>query len=174
MWLVYFYGVFGGLMLIGHAAPFVKVQGGGTKLAATAVMFVAAGNLVGSIGGGLWAQRTLARFALALPIIIAIIAIVTLVTATSAGVTLTALTAVGVAYGCLIAVIPVIVLNSVGVDGFGYSFGRIFSAWGFAGLVAPSLAGFLFDYTGNYYVALYVALAAATVALGLIATLRSS
>lgn len=165
MWAVYFCGVLGGLMLIGHAAPLVEGQAGGTALAAAAVMLVAAGNIGGSIGGGLWAQHSSARAALLLPIAIAIIALTTMMATTHATLTLTALTLIGLAYGGLIAVIPVIVLTSAGADGFGYAFGRIFSAWGLAGLMGPPLAGWMFDLSESYANALMLAVVLALIAL---------
>ena len=84
---------------------------------------------------------------------------------THATLTLTALTLIGLAYGGLIAVIPVIVLTSAGADGFGYAFGRIFSAWGLAGLMGPPLAGWMFDLSESYANALMLAVALALIAL---------
>ena len=39
----------------------------------------------------------------------------------------------------------------------GRVYGRLFSAWGAAGLTAPLIAGALFDWTGSYTLALAVA-----------------
>ena len=48
---------------------------------------------------------------------------------------------------------------------FARAFGRVFTAWGVAGLVAPSLAGLLYDWSGNYRAAIFMALGAALAGL---------
>jgi OFA family oxalate/formate antiporter-like MFS transporter len=164
-WALYFCGVFGGLMTIAHAAPLLQSKFPGTTLSSLAVMLVALGNIAGSIGGGLWAQYASPRHALALPVMIGIVAMALLLLAHNQPLALAALAAVGIAYGGLIAAIPVVILTCVGPQGFAYAFGRIFSAWGLAGLVGPPLAGLLFDYSGTYNSALLAALSMSLAAL---------
>jgi len=164
-WGLYFCGVFGGLMIIAHAAPLLESKFPGTTLSSLAVMLVALGNIAGSIGGGLWAQYASPRHALALPVMIGAFAIALLLMAHNQPLALAALAAVGIAYGGLIAAIPVVILSCAGPQGFAYAFGRIFSAWGLAGLVGPPLAGLLFDYSGTYNSALLVALSMSFAAL---------
>ncbi|MBL8906645.1 MAG: hypothetical protein JNM20_08215 [Rhizobiales bacterium] len=158
MWAVYFCGVFGGLMLLAHAAPLLEWQFAGTSLTSLAVMLVALGNIAGSVGGGYWGQISSPRHALALPIVIGIFATVLLLVSNDRVLSLAALAAAGLSYGALIAAIPVVVVTSVGASGFAHAFGRIFSAWGLAGLAGPPLAGVLFDYSAAYDSALLVAL----------------
>ena len=47
-------------------------------------------------------------------------------------------------------------------------YGRVFTAWGAAGLLGPWLAGVLFDLSGDYRIALLVA---AAIGLGSVAAL---
>ena len=49
---------------------------------------------------------------------------------------------------------PVFVSRLYGADRFTAVYGRIFTAWGLAGIFAPWLAGKLFDTTGGYTAAL--------------------
>jgi OFA family oxalate/formate antiporter-like MFS transporter len=44
-------------------------------------------------------------------------------------------------------------------------YGRVFTAWGIAGLLAPVFAGFLYEQTGNYQTALIVAGCAGLISL---------
>ncbi|MDE0787334.1 MAG: hypothetical protein OSB06_01525, partial [SAR324 cluster bacterium] len=44
-------------------------------------------------------------------------------------------------------------------------YGRVFTAWGLAGLVGPWLAGLLYDVTGDYTLALLVAAASSTLSV---------
>lgn len=165
MWLVYFFGVAGGLMIIGHTAPLVESRYPGTALGSFAVILVAIGNIAGSIGGGAWAQRSSQQWALALPVIVSAVALAVLFSANGVVITLAALCAIGLAYGGLIAAIPVVVFDRVGPRGFVRAFGRIFSAWGVAGLTGPSIAGLLFDHTGSYNSALLFAGGVALISL---------
>jgi len=167
MWTLYFLASLGGLMTIGHAAPLLESDYPGTTQASFAVLLVALGNIAGSIGGGLWAQHSPRRYALALPILVSSIAIAVLMVARDEAVALSALCAVGLGYGGLIAAVPVVVLGIVGASGFAAAFGRIFSAWGAAGLTGPTIAGLLFDRLGTYAMPLAFALIAALAALGL-------
>jgi MFS family permease len=63
---------------------------------------------------------------------------------------LAALCAVGVGYGCLAGCLPAIVARSYGPAALTRLYGRLFTAWGLAGLAAPYLAGLLFDRHGDY------------------------
>jgi MFS family permease len=66
---------------------------------------------------------------------------------------------VGFAYGGIIATYPAaIAILFPGEDG-PLASGRIFTAWGTAGLLAPWLAGQIYDWTGNYTSALWAAAA---------------
>ncbi len=76
----------------------------------------------------------------------------------------------GFCYGSIIAIYPVAISDEFGDSG-PKAYGRVFTAWGFSGLVAPWSAGLIFDVYGDYRVALIVAgmlalLSAVTVHLG--------
>ena len=53
----------------------------------------------------------------------------------------------------------------------GFVYGRLFSARGVAGLTAPLIAGYLFDVTGTYTLALAVAAGAAVLGLVFLRTI---
>jgi OFA family oxalate/formate antiporter-like MFS transporter len=156
LWLVYFLGASGGLMVIAHAA-------GIAAAATSATAIVAVGNVAGSLIGGLAGERLGARAALALPLGLTAVALGLLLAVPAAGLALIGLC--GLAYGWLIAAIPVVIRQSLGPAAFAAAFGRVFTAWGVAGLVAPSLAGLLYDWSGNYRAAIFMALGAALAGL---------
>lgn len=164
LWLVYFLGAFGGLMAIAHAMAILTARGAGAELAALAPALNAAGNVLGSILGGLHADRVAAGRALGLPLLLTAASLAALLALPSGGAALILLTLCGCGYGALIAAVPVVIRKSHG-DGFAAAFGRVFSAWGLAGLCGPLAAGALFDWRGNYDLAIAVALVCALAAL---------
>ena len=169
LWLVYFSAAAGGLMVIAHATEIAAALGLGRDLALMAPVAVAAGNIAGSLAGGIWAERLRPWPAIGAAQAIALLATALLflpVPAVLAGLLLW-----GIAYGALIAVVPVVIRRRGGDRGFALNFSRVFTAWGAAGLAAPSATGFLFDAVGNYDLALAAAGIAALAAALLAARL---
>jgi MFS transporter, OFA family, oxalate/formate antiporter len=83
------------------------------------------------------------------------------------------LAVVGVCYGCLPSLYPVLVARTYGAARAPEVYGRLFTAWGAAGVAAPLLAGLLFDWRRDYSGALVVAaLVAAVAALASLALAR--
>jgi len=69
-----------------------------------------------------------------------------------------ALTIIGFCYGAIIALFPVWVFDLYGKELSTRIYGQVFTAWGFAGLLAPTLSGVLFDVSGTYLTAVWVAI----------------
>jgi MFS transporter, OFA family, oxalate/formate antiporter len=171
MWAVYLFGVSGGLMTLGHAAPLMTTRFPGSALAPLAVMLVAGGNILGSVGGGLWAQKSPAKRALAAPVGLCAVSLAALLFSSDPRTALLAIFAIGAAYGGLIAAVPIVIVRVLGSHGFAKAFGVIFSAWGLAGLLGPSIAGLVFDHNGSYNFALLLALFSSLIGLALTKTL---
>ena len=68
-----------------------------------------------------------------------------------------ALCLLGFTYGAIIAVYPAAVSHYLGAQEAPRAYGRVFTAWGLAGLGAPWLAGWIFDSYGAYGPALTIA-----------------
>lgn len=83
-----------------------------------------------------------------------------------------AIVVVGGSYGALIAVYPVAVSDRFGPRASARIYGRVFTAWGLAGLVGPWGAGALFDMFGNYSLATALASAISPVSLAYISSLH--
>ena len=97
----------------------------------------------------------LGRFLILLPFLSGLALLVLVLTSGKAFVILT-LAIVGFSYGAIIAVYPVVISNEFGDQGV-KAYGQIFIAWGFSGLVAPWLAGAMYDWQGTYQIAMLVA-----------------
>jgi MFS family permease len=68
-------------------------------------------------------------------------------------------------YGAQASVIPSTVADFWGSRYAGTNYGALFTAWGFAGILGPTIGGVLFDRFKNYGAAFYTAAALALVAL---------
>lgn len=169
LWLVYFLGACGGLMVTAHAMGILADTGAPAAFARYAVPLNALGNILGSALGGILADRVRPARALGAPLLVSIAAMAALMATHSGALTLATLTSCGLAYGALIAAIPVVVRRAYGPRRFGGAFGLVFTAWGAAGLASPYLAGVLYDLRGNYSLASATAIGCALAALALIA-----
>ena len=158
LWTAYLLAVLAGLMALGHAAAIVDDAGGPGGAAV-----VAAG--LASASGGLWvalvADRTgTDRLLRLLPLGSAVVLVIAAVV--SHGVVLmVAVAGIAFTYGALIAIYPLAVAQRFGQDGYSRAYGRVFTAWGTAGLVGPVGAGHLFEVTGSYRIPMLMAAVAA-------------
>jgi len=60
-------------------------------------------------------------------------------------------------YGAVIDIYPTLVAKLFGLEKSAWAYGKIFTAWGFAGLTAPSIAGFFYEHSDNYSSSLLLA-----------------
>jgi MFS family permease len=158
LWTAYLLAVLAGLMALGHAAAIVDDAGGPGGAAV-----VAAG--LASASGGIWialvADRTATdRLLRLLPLESAVVLVVAAM-APDGVVLVVAVAGIAFTYGALIAIYPLAVAQRFGQDGYPQAYGRVFTAWGTAGLVGPVGAGHLFEVTGSYRIPLFLAAAAA-------------
>jgi predicted MFS family arabinose efflux permease len=161
-WFAYLSAVFAGLMAIGHAAGIAQSRGADVELATATAMMVGIGSALGGfIAGWLVDRWPLTRFMVALPLVSAV-ALLAICVTTNSYATLLLLGIVGFVYGSIIAIYPVAISNVFQEQG-PQAYGRVFIAWGFAGLVAPWTAGFIYDWQAGYEAALLIAAVVALV-----------
>ncbi len=170
LWLGYGAGVAAGLMAIGHATG-IAVEAGLKENIWVAPMVIAVFNLAGSVSGGWLTDRMKPVVPLVgLPVLSAIV-LVLLAVAHGGFWVMTGLAIIGLCYGAIIAVYPAVIAKLCGPENSTRIYGRVFTAWGTAGLIAPWFAGYLFDVNGGYFLALIVAalisFVSAAAALGL-------
>ena len=158
LWLAYAAGVAAGLMAIGHAAGLAEARGisGWTAPAVLAVCNLSGSLVAGVLMDRMAPRRLLAALAIASALALAVLALVP-------GLTLIALGGVGFAYGGTIAAYPAAIATRFPGALGPKVYGRVFTAWGAAGLAAPWLAGRIFDATGVYGPALWLAAVLAAV-----------
>ncbi len=158
LWIGYGAGVAAGLMAIGHATG-ILASSGMTNGLWVAPVVIAVFNLCGSLAGGMVVDRTGPSLPLrSLPLLSAT-ALCVLAFAGSGFLALFCLGIVGLAYGATIAAYPASIAKLFGTVEGTRIYGRVFTAWGTAGLLAPWFAGYLFDQTGGYRIALLIAAA---------------
>ncbi len=164
VWLGFFGAVMAGLMVVGHASGIdALLRPGGAAWVAPALL--AACNLLGSLVGGRAADRVPARLSLTAVPLMTFAVLVLLALFGGPGIVLLCIGGLGFAYGAAIAAYPSVIAKVVGPEASAMVYGRVFTAWGAAGLAGPWLAGALFDWTGAYFVALLVAAGMAMVSV---------
>ena len=155
-WLAYMASVFAGLMAIGHAAGIALSKNADLELATQAAVTIGVGSALGGfVAGWLVDRYSVARLLVALPLV-AMAALLVISISPSAMVTVALLSLVGFSYGSIIAVYPVAIANFFGERG-PEVYGLVFTAWGFAGLVAPWSAGLIYDLRADYGLAMIIA-----------------
>ncbi|MGY1637839.1 MFS transporter [Geodermatophilus sp. SYSU D00742] len=141
LWVLFAGGAAPGLVLFATAAPLAAARGLGPAAAGAAVSLLAAGNLAGRLAAGWWSDVVGRLPALATALAVTVAAVAALAASAAPAVVLPAFAAVGLAYGAVSALVPAATADRVGADAFPAVYGRVFTAWGCAGLLAPLLAG---------------------------------
>jgi OFA family oxalate/formate antiporter-like MFS transporter len=155
-WLAYMASVFAGLMAIGHAAGIALANGADVELATLAAITIGVGSALGGFVAGWLVDRwPVTRLLVGLPLIAAFALLVIGVSA-DAKIVVALLSLVGFSYGSIIAVYPVAIASYFGESG-PRAYGQVFTAWGFAGLVAPLSAGLIYDLRAGYELAMVIA-----------------
>lgn len=158
-WLAYGLACAAGLMAIAHAEPFLSSLGGSTRsLSIQGVAAMGVGNVVAGVVAGVAADRiAVGRIVVLLPLVsAAALLLAAFVDSVVAGVV--AIVVVGLCYGATIAVYPLVVAKAFGSGRSAKAYGRVFTSWGLAGLVAPIVAGYMFDATQSYRLPMLLAL----------------
>ena len=159
-WIAYMTSVFAGLMAIGHAVGIALSKDASIELATLAAIAIGIGSATGGFLAGWLVDRWPAsRFLIGLPLLSAF-ALLGIGATESALVAVILLSLVGFSYGSIIAIYPVAISNYFSARG-PQAYGRVFIAWGFAGLLAPWSAGLIYDLRGGYELAMLFAAAIA-------------
>ena len=156
LWLAYACGVFAGLMIIGHALPLMKLSlvTPGVAVAALALMSLA--NGIASLLAGGFADRWGCVYLLRRIAGVSALALLCLAYAYGA-LAVVLMVLVGAMYGAFIAVFPTFINRMFGLRHGPAIYGRVFTAWGVAGLLAAPTAAWLYQISQNYQIALLIA-----------------
>ena len=157
LWLGYGAACACGLMVLGHATGIVQSAGASLEFALMSLTFIALSNMAGGLIAGWLADRINIKILLYLLPLLSAITALFLSANMNMRLLVTGLTVIGFCYGAIIAVYPVVVSLRYGESASSRIYGRVFTAWGLAGLAGPWFAGYLFDQYGHYSLSLLVA-----------------
>lgn len=167
LWVIFACGSVPGLIIMGMAVEFLPPGSDAVMLAGLAVVLAATGNTAGRLAAGVIAPLYGPARGIVLSLILSSLSLVALLLSTAPVAVLTALLLVALAYGHLAAHMPLLVKSRVSAQAFSTAFGWVFTGWGFAGLVGPWGAGWLFDQTGDFTITLGICLCSVILGLGL-------
>ena len=139
LWFGYYFGVFAGLMTIGHAVPIIKTVGGSPTIAITSITLMSLGSGLAGVYSGFLADSFGCKKPLILILITSAFSLSILTIFIDIKLTLFLMIVVATLYGSIIAIYPTLVAKLFGLEKSAWAYGRIFTAWGFAGLPAPSV-----------------------------------
>ena len=166
LWLGFGLGSTAGLMVISQLIPFAKNQGISSATIATLGLVIGAfGNVSGRILSG-WLSDLLGRLnTLRVVLLISSVAMPALywVGTHIAGLYIL-IFIVYFCYGTQASVNPATIADFYGTRHAGANYGLVFTAWGFAGILGPTIGGVLFDKYRNYGAAFYTAALLALIA----------
>jgi MFS family permease len=143
LWLVFAGGAAPALALFAHAVPVARDRGLSAPAAGLAVTALATGNLIGRLVAGWASDRTGRLPALAAALATAAVSIVGLAGPTSPLIVLAGFLGTGLGYGAVSSLVPAATADQVGAGAFPTAYGRIFTGWGCAGLLAPVAGEFV-------------------------------
>jgi OFA family oxalate/formate antiporter-like MFS transporter len=167
LWLMYAFGAFAGLMIIGHMAKIAAVQMTGIELGFVLVAVLAIGNAAGRIVAGVVSDRIggirtmLVVFTLQ-ALMMGLLAISGTVMAL-----VPVAAVVGFCYGANLSLFPSTTAGFFGTKHLGVNYGLVFTAWGVGGVFGSMTAGTIVDSTGSYGVAYAIAAGLCVLAAGL-------
>jgi MFS family permease len=140
LWLAFVGGAAPGLVLFAQAVPVAAAGPLGPAAGGLAVTALATGNLAGRLLAGWWSDRIGRRPALATALLVAAASLGVLCVPVAPPAVLAGFLGSGAAYGAVSSLVPAATADHVGPAGFAVAYGRVFTGWGCAGLLAP-LAG---------------------------------
>lgn len=166
MWVGFGLGSSAGLLIISQLVPFARSQGiSGVALATMTLAVGATGNVSGRIVSG-WLSDVLGRLN-TLRVVLAISTVAIPVMYWAGAHVFAVYVMVFIVYFCYGAqasVNPAAVSDFWGTKNAGTNYGLVFTAWGVAGIIGPTIGGVLFDKYRNYEAAFYAAAILAAIA----------
>jgi MFS transporter, OFA family, oxalate/formate antiporter len=151
LWLMFCFGTFSGLLILGQLSNIAQEQIGISVNSATMfIMIYAVFNWFGRIACGHISDKIGRKATLFLTFFIRFICFIffvkfTAVLSFSIGTALVAFT-----FGGMLTLFPSITADYFGIKNLGLNYGLVFTAWGAGGIIGPLLGGIVRDLTGTY------------------------
>lgn len=168
IWLIFAFGSFGGLMVLGLAAKILDVAGASVALSSVALAGIALGNTVGRMSVAVFSGYFVPIAGLFISLGLGAAGLFLTLLSLGEIILAAGLCLIAAGYGVMASAIPTLTRSIYGPAHFQSSFALIFTAWGLAGFCAPWVAGMIFDATGSFDLAVYLATCA--IILSLVAT----
>jgi OFA family oxalate/formate antiporter-like MFS transporter len=166
LWFMFACGAGAGLMIIGKLAKIVELQSG-SKAGFILVALLAIGNAGGRVIAGVLSDRIGRTATMLIVFLVQSVLMFTLRLQSQLGMLVAYSMLIGFNYGACLSLFPSATKDYFGLKNFGVNYGLVFTAWGVGGLILPILSGRIFDATGSfgqaYFVAAIVMLVAAAV-----------
>lgn len=169
MWLGFALGAGVGLLSLSNAAPIVASYGGELTQSLLGTATVAMAATIGRLCGGALADVVPVKRIIVGAHALGAGAMGALLLFPSAGMAVGAMSLACLGYGLLSGSYAASIARYFGPGLFGRMSGRLYTAWGLAGILGPWVAGTAFDRTGGYAIA--IAIAAGAMAAGAILSL---
>ena len=151
LWIQYACAATAGLMIIGHMAKIVSVQSNNTiKIGFVFVALLAAFNAGGRIIAGVISDYIGRVVTLGIVFIMQAAMMFFFPSFTTIGAFVVGAAIVGFSYGACLSLFPATTADQWGTKNMGLNYGVMFTAWGFGGVLGPTLAGRIADSTGSY------------------------
>lgn len=157
LWIVFFLAASAGLMVLSQAAGIIAAYGGPTALAVYGTTFIAGCIAVARLGGGWMADWLTIPTVAAGAHAVALTGNLALTIWPGPGVSVLALTLVGLGYGVISGLTAAAVAVYWRRALYGRIASRIYLAWCAAAIILPVTAGRLFDLTHSYGAAVLIA-----------------
>lgn len=157
LWATYASSAFAGLMIIGHMAKIAAVQVPGTDFGFLLVAMLAIGNAAGRLAAGSLSDRIGVVKTMLIAFIGQAAAMLVLGSVSSLGALVAVAMLIGAFYGSNLALFPAVTAGLFGTRDMGVNYGLVFTAWGMGGVFGSMAAGRIFDLTGGYQTAFYIA-----------------
>lgn len=169
LWTVYIFAATSGLMIIGHAANIANTYSLGEG--AFVVMIVGLANTLGRVFWGSVSDR-IGRYKTVLAMFVVSgtgLVLVTLSETLGAFLGITGLVFIALSFGGFLGSFPGITAENWGSTNSATNYGWMFTAYGIAAVVGPSIASNIREASGSYSLALIIATVMAVLGLGLTA-----
>ena len=149
LWLMFFFGTFAGLLLIGQLSKIGLEHAGITTpflLISVYALFNFLGRIMfGTISDRLGRMKTLFLMFLLQVIVYSVFIFLETPVLLSIGVAI-----VGLTFGGMLTIFPAATADYFGLKHLGFNYGMLITAWGGGGLIGPLLGGLVRDYTEAY------------------------
>jgi MFS family permease len=170
--LAEFAGFFSIFTIVVHIVPHARDNGLSPTIAAGLLSTIGGVSILGRIVMGAASDRLGGRKSLIICFIVLLTSLVWLLLAANAWMLYLFAIIYGFAHGSLFTVISPTIAELFGTSSHGLLFGLVLFSGTLGGTAGPLLAGFLFDQTGTYQIALIVLVLMSILGLFLVALLR--